>query len=492
MNKKKGVLDLEQLIHGLKIILPTTVLFISIIVCLAVQPNKVKKVIAKMALVIAVSALLLYGYGYANQTANEMPTPVAVIRATMDVMRVFVGGNNWDMVKSAYPAIWQQVAFWLLHLAALFTSASAVITSLGARLIRRIRLRLLRMWDVSLICGLNERTLDFGRELLEGGTHSVLYVDRNPEQPLSAAVEHMGGVLRADREALDASPRFLRSIGVKAGKRKLHVYALDPDTAFDQQYAGRLMRSLETRGIDPDNSTLTILCPDEEIAGRFQRSSTRYGFGSVLPVSEPDLTARMLVKAYPPCDVIAFDAQGNAKNDFHAVVVGFGHIGQAVLKQLIINGQFCGNHLRLAVFSPQYPQRMGLLAHECGEMLKRYDVSFYASDGRSCEMFDYLAAHADTVNYIAVCTGNHSINQEIAEQLRVFLKRRNNTTPIYMCRETAFSTRMQTTGCRPISFTPQRISARTKSTGWPWYSITTIQAPVTCCKTGETAITLTV
>lgn len=423
----------ESIINSLKIIGPTTIIFVSIIVCLVWKPETIKKVVARMVLMIAVSALLIYGYGYANQTEKEISPYVAVVRATLDVMRVFMGGNNWDMVETAYPRAYQQVAFWLLHLAALFTSASAVITSLGSRLIRRVRLWLLWMWDISIICGLNEQTLEFGRELMKQGARSILYVDRKPDQIHIASVDQLGFVLRSDTDALEATPRFLRSIGVRHGKRKVHVYALSEDTAFNQQYSERILRSMEKNRIDPANSTLTLLSPESETVSRFQNSHKQYGFGSVLSVNEPELVARLLIKTYPPCNVISFDSAGKAQNDFHAVVIGFGHVGQAVLKQLVTNGQFCGSNFHVTVFSPCYSQKMGLLACECGEMLKHYDISFHDNDGRSCEMFEYLSTHADTVNYIAVCTGNHSVNLEIAEQLQVFLKRKNNKAPIYLC-----------------------------------------------------------
>lgn len=424
---------MEQQANTFLITLYITASFLTILILLAVNPQKLKQALGKMMLAVAVCALGLYGYGYTHQINEGMSIGVAVVRATIDVLRVFVGGNNWDMVKDALPNQYQQWLFWFVHLAAMFTSASAVITALGSKLICKIRLWLLWMWDISVICGLNEKTLDFGRELQKKGARSIVYVDRNPQQGLASAVEHMGCVLRSDEKALEAGIRFLRSISIKSRNRKIHVYALDPDMGFDRQYAQRILCSMEKRGIDPDNSTLTILCTDEESARWLLRDGDRYGFGSVLAVNEPGLAARMLVKSYPPCDVIPFDPEGNACKDFHAVVIGFGHIGQNVLKQLVINGQFCGNRFHAAVFSPHYSQRMGLLAYECDEMLEQYDITFHASDGRSCEMFDYLCANADTVNYIAVCAGSHSANLEIAEQLRTFLKRRNSTTPIYMC-----------------------------------------------------------
>jgi hypothetical protein len=48
-------------------------------------------------------------------------------------------------------------------------------------------------------------------------------------------------------------------------------------------------------------------------------------------------------------------------------------------------------------------------------------------------MYDYIKQNQDTLNYIAICTGNSSMNLQIAEQLRSFLKRLNCNIPIHMC-----------------------------------------------------------
>ena len=99
MGKKKGVAFVDQLTYTVKIISAATILFVSFIVCLAVQPSKLKKIIGKLALGMAVGGLILYSYGYANQTDDPIPGAVAVMRATIDSLRVFVGQNNWDDVK---------------------------------------------------------------------------------------------------------------------------------------------------------------------------------------------------------------------------------------------------------------------------------------------------------------------------------------------------------------------------------------------------------
>ena len=103
------------------------------------------------------------------------------------------------------------------------------------------------------------------------------------------------------------------------------------------------------------------------------------------------------------------------------------------MRQLIMHSQFRGSSCRIAVFAPDYEQRIGWLAHECRDMLEHYNITFLPYDGRSRQLYDYLADNLDSVNYIAVCAGKENINLEIGDQLQTFLMRHNCKTPILMC-----------------------------------------------------------
>lgn len=425
---------MENMVQTAGVIICTTALFGAIMVCLAVPPKTIKKMLGTFAGLTAAFALVFYGYGYAQKEGCSFV--VAVLRATFAVCRVFVGSNDWDAVGAAFTTPPAQVAFWLIHLMGLFTSASALITTLGSGLIRKLRLWLNRKKDIALIYGLSQDSLEFGREITEEGVSLVLFVDQNSENALSFVVDQMGAVLRADNEALQATVRLLRSIGIKRGTRKIRLYALGKDYVANQQYANRLLASLKELDIASEQTALTILGPSDETDNRFLTRSGEYGFGTVIAINEPEMAARMLVRAYPPCDRVEFDENGKALNDFHGLIIGFGQIGQAVLKQLVMHGQFQGNKFRIAVFSPNHDQTMGCLAHECSSMLDHYDIDFYPHDGRSNQLFEYIDQNKASLSYIVVCAGGNGINMEIAEQLRTYLKRCGGSAPVYVCSRT--------------------------------------------------------
>jgi len=408
----------------------TMALFAVILFYLTFKPKLTKKVLSVSAVVTAVLSMGLYCYGYAMVTEDPL---LAVIRATFAVCKVFVGSSSYDDISSAplFQYNWAQILLWMLQLTGLFTTTGAAISKLGDSLLRKLRLLLFRKEDLSIIYGAREETVNFGRELAANSDTAIVYVDT--DSTFNSAVAEMGGVLRVDPDALAGNERFLRSMGIKSGKRKIQIYALQRDPIADQKYAQSMMKALEARGVAPEQTTLTVWGNGDEIQSHLMNSEKHYGFGEVIEINDTELAARMLMLRYPPCDQIEFDETGKAKEDFHAIVIGFGQVGQAVLRQIVMNGQFEGSKFRAAVFAPNCDEVMGRLWHEYRSMIDQYDITFFNHDARSKRMYDYLEDNASSLKYIAICSGNTLMNDEIAEQLRPFLARKKCKAKIYMC-----------------------------------------------------------
>lgn len=419
------------------IIFVSAAIFTAIILSLATPPKYTKNVLFWIASLTAIAALGMYGFGYSyqylhGQTPNTIAT--SIIFTVMDTCKMFGGSSNWEQIQSAYAghAGWE-ILFWIIHLLALTASAGAVISSLGATLLKKIRLRLLRRNDISLIFGLNEDTLEFGQTLSKKTKTAILYVDTEAHYKQTSAVDRMDALFRSDADAIGGSIRFLRSIGLRPGKRKLHIYALSKSMADNQEYARNILVSLENRKIRSEQLALTIFGTDSRTDHVLQAGADRYGYGSIISINEQEMIARLLIRNYPPCETISFDHNGKAVSDFHAIVVGCGQIGQAVLRQLVMNSQFHGCQSRIAVFAPDYNAQIGFLAHDCREMLDHYQISLFPFDGRSRQFYDYLAEHIDSVNYAVVCTENEDIDQETSDQLQAFFVKKHRPISVLTC-----------------------------------------------------------
>lgn len=414
------------------VIVLTTVLFVGLILLLATKPKYAAKITGTFFAVIAVGGLLLYGYGFA---VTEESLPLAVVRALLAACGMFMGKNDLSAIADA-PLMqhgWMHLIYWILHLLALYTTASAAITAVGAEALKKLRLLLARRGQMNLIYGINDDSLELGKQLMRQKNSVVVYVDTKPDAGQIAAIASAGCAVRNDSNALSASRKFLSSVGLNGGNRKITVYALHKDSSANTQYAYALLRSMKEQGIKPEQTRLVILGQEAHTTGKLQVTADSYGYGFVSAVHEAELAARLLVRSYPPCRSITFDENCAAGEDFEALIIGFGQTGQAVLKQLVMNGQFSGSAFHAAVFAPDCNRVDGFFSGQYESVLNHYDITFYDSDARSRRMCEYLNSHAQTLKYTVICTGSEKLNREIAEELCSCFRRLGVQVPVYQC-----------------------------------------------------------
>lgn len=409
----------------------TVVLVCALVVNLAAKPKTTSRLTMCAMAITGVGGLLCYCYGHAYTSGNVV---LAVIRAGLDSMCMFIGRNNFSAVSGSpfFSTALGLCVFWFVHLAAFYATASATVAALGSGLLRKLRLWLARRGELVLIYGSSRDALNFGSQLMGRKGLSVVFVDEGKSDGESAAVA-MGSLLRNDPSAASPDRRLIRSLGIRPGGRKVRLYAIKRQQGKNLQYAQRFLDALEDVGINPDQTSLTMLGNESSLEHDMLNSAARYGYGDVTVVNEAQLAARLMIKHAPPWDVVSFDTDGRALDGLHCLIVGFGRIGQEVLRSLVTNGQFEGAQFSAAVFDPNCRRSMGNFAAACAPMLRRYDVSFFEADGRSREMYDYLTQHGGSINYLAICTGNDELNDELAEELTEYFHRMEQNVATCVC-----------------------------------------------------------
>lgn len=404
-------------------------LFTAFALHLAAKPRLASRLTLIATIVAVIGGLLIYGYG---MVATSDSLILGFIRTILAVCCMFIGEIDSSILEEAplFQSAWAQCLFWIINLIAFFATASAVVTTFGANALRKLRLWLSSRGELNVIFGLNENSLDFGKELMSRKNTMVVFVDSGSDID-SDSLE--GCILRSDNSALNAEPRFLKSIGIRPGKRKVVLYTLNSDTAENLHYARLFLDALKERGIRPEQTSLIILGQENLSAGKMQVLGDKYGYGFVTAFQEPSLAARLLIQVCPPCDCISFDEDGKATEDFEAVIVGFGHVGQAVLKSLVMNGQFEGSRFKATVFSPDCREVNGYFTRSMQSLQEYYDISYQPFDARSQQMYDHFLQRQQRIKYVVVCTGSQKINQDISQELTDFFYCYGWKIPVFQC-----------------------------------------------------------
>ena len=396
-------------------------LFLAMVLNLAMKPKYSARLTTVCMVVALIGGLAIYGAGYAQSTESLVLT---MIRTPLAVTRMFVGVNDLSAVDGTTFVRGQGglVFFWLIHLLAFYSMASAAMITIGAEALRSLRLLLSRRGELTLIYGINDRSVDLGQECLEKNGGAVILVAEDVAAAKITEMNNLGMSVLSGDAAVNCEDRVLRALRI--GNRKLSVFALEEQDDSNLGFALKLKDALERFGAAPENTRLTLPGEEEIITSMLQVSPEQYGFGYVQVFDTPTLAARALLRTCPPWDFVSFGPDGRAQEDFECAIVGFGRLGQAVLKQLVMNGQYVGSSFHATVFALDYEAESGYLFHDCPGLLNHYDIKCISADGRSAAFYSYLTEHLATLKMVAVCTGSDAVNQEIANELMLFLKRR--------------------------------------------------------------------
>lgn len=410
----------------------TGIIFLAMILNLAMKKENSAKVTGLFITVSAISGLFIYSYGYSIAYPGNIP--LAVVRALMAVWGMFVSKNDFSVVSGTplFSYSGAVLLFWIVHVMAQYATASTVIATIGARVLRRIRLWTACFGKLVVIYGINEDSVFFARQLADREKTNVVFVDEKQPDSLAAAINSLGGVVVSDKNALVPDKAFLRSIGIRKGTKSVDFYLLDSNSKKNIKYAFALKDALQTAEIPPQATNLVMLGEENLYSRPLQAFKNSYGFGNVTVFNRADLVSRLLIRCFPPAATMEFNPDCTAKENFESVIIGFGSIGRAVMQQLVMNGQFAGSDFSLAVFAPDMEDTGGYVTATSRTVTDNYNISFYNYDGRSHKMYDYILSHKDGMNYIVVCTGDEKTNSKIGGEITRYLSVIGSRAQVYL------------------------------------------------------------
>lgn len=426
------------MIKSILVIIFSVVAFLLLIVAIAKKnhSHNSKSIFYASVIISAIGGFILYGCSYAEITDNMI---LAIVFTMLSTLKMFLFSNDLSSIAEA--SIMQynyvNILFWFLHIIALYATANAIFTTLGIPLLIAIQSFLGSFkHKISIIFGIHEESLALGRELQQKGKSQLIFIDHDATGNERNEILDMGALYFLNNQAICSQTGFLKGIGIRPNK-KISVYAVSTKEEENYNYVLGLKKALEKLQIPAEQTALTMLGNMDMPYGKnLQSYQEEYGFGSVFVVDRAYLAAKTLVNNYPPCNYIAFDtnqAKAMPNEIFHAVIVGFGNIGQAILKKLVIQGQFENAGFRITVFDPNYKKNTGYLRKSLASMLNHYDIRFIAANGKSEEFYEYLEKNKNEIDYMAVCCGNQKINNEITVEVENLLRLQGAKTDVFRC-----------------------------------------------------------
>lgn len=370
-----------------------------------------------------------------RENAAWLYVPYVVIRSVMDVGIMFYGRNNsnvfYALPESQNP--FAVLLFWLIHLIAFFTAATALLIRFGSDILRWIRIMTTKISDVILIFGVNQDSVMFGRNIAGMKDSMLVYVDSVISENYEASISALGGLTYTNKDAVIASVSFLKSLRIKPSVTRLKLYALSDGYDRNLQYARMMSESLKIIGILPEQTELILLGTEEWKGMIFQSSETQYGYGSVVSFDESEMCARLLINKYPLCNAINFDENFRASEDMNVLIVGFGRMGHEVLRKIIANGQFEGSSFHATIYQPGFENLTGFFTSQYPKMFANYDIDFEPYGGRSNKIFKFIQENASSLKYIVICLEERELARDIAVHMADRLHTMGYSLNVYTC-----------------------------------------------------------
>lgn len=403
--------------YAIAVCLAAAGLFLAFLLSLALRPKVLRTLMGWSMLFSSVTALLLYGLGYGWSARTPGEAAVAVLRAANGALWLFGGRENLSELCAGAPWLADspalQILFWTAYLCAVYVTASAVLNALGQRMLRRLRQFLLPFYRVCMFYGEGDEPAGLAGQLPKG--LRPLFVCPGSAAGFESQADKGGGVLWPE-DRIDGNGLWLKRLGIRPGGRKrLEMVCLHPDDGRSLSFLTRVTAGLRAQGIGAEQVHIAVVSEWEFTA----LADLKLGNGQYLALdafTRGELAARRLVAEAPPWRTMDFDENGCARGDFSILVIGFGGVGQSVLRCLIQNSQFVGSRFSAAVVD-QSPADGAFMALY-GDMMDRYHVEICPAKADSKAFVDLLDQMAPSLRYVVVCAGTEKANREIVAELR--------------------------------------------------------------------------
>ena len=137
------------------VVVMSTALLLAMVLNLALKPSFSARLTTICMVIAFAGGVLIYGVGFAESTGD---IGLSMIRTPFCVIKMFVGINDYGSIEGTSPVgtPFRIVLFWIIHLLAFYSMASAAMFTLGEEALRYLRMVLSAKGDLTLIYGIND------------------------------------------------------------------------------------------------------------------------------------------------------------------------------------------------------------------------------------------------------------------------------------------------------------------------------------------------
>lgn len=411
----------------LNILFTIFIIAILIIWCAQEQNNR-SRILEYFLIGDCISGVIIYGYCYSYV---EEKSYIVIVKTIFATLNMFLGQNDFNTIREI-PIMQQNeiiCIYWIIHIIAMFVTATALLTFVGKRGLRRLsRYECSLSQYINVIYGSSDECINFAKTINDS-KEKIIFIDERIEVERQNIIESYGWL----SISLNQESHFIK---IRRNARQLNVFCLKQNASDNIEFANWFASSVQKNRDKISNMALTILADMEIVDGKdFQKGKeNENGYDTVLVLDRAFLVGKTLIDNYPPCRCVRFNNMCEADHGFHVVLIGFDEVQQAILKSLYKNGQFLSQHFKVTIFEKEYERKNGYFSNMNPEIFDNFMqpcVEVNPCDVQSEEFFHYLKRNK--MDYLII--GPDNIQQKVVNinQIHAFVCRYNIDVDIFEC-----------------------------------------------------------
>jgi len=399
---------------------------------------------------------LVYFIGY---QAEENHSIIGnLFQAIFSTCRLFILGN--DLVEIS-PEIKESYSFHLwfsvFAASAVFTFASLVLHLFAKDFLVRRNIKKTKPKVNHFFFGMNQASFSLSKDLLKNKNGLVVFVKDVYEEDYHSFYPNIieNGAYVIKRESIWESIHLEKEEGIahiyskkknhhktadedeklfchlkvledKIKEAETHLYFLTEDEDWNIITAHQLIQELQELPIK--NMVRIHVSTNTESAFRqfFEWSRMDSNGIHISLHNHATIIARELIYNHNPIDSIDINTdKAIANSDFNALILGFGQIGNEILRKLIEHGQFVGSEFHATVLDKCMSTLKGRFEYLYPGAVSNYDLNFIQAEVGHSDFYTVIKNKINSLNYIVIALGDDKLNMQTAMDI-LKMDRKNN------------------------------------------------------------------
>lgn len=387
---------------------------------------------------IAVVGLLIYSYAYYRLGDKDVGSlSISLIKSVSATFKMFAGYSllsDADLQKVyTQHSILITFIYYLIHILAFTVTISTIILATCKKYVNKLYkfLKLLKpSGDIYVFYKYNEFTKKLLNQLSKKENNNTAIIMDNDRLN---HIEDVFNDLVWDKSYLiinesteSGSELYKILTNNKYKSNNLKLFALNDDIYDNYHFANDIFNIIHNGS--HNHITLTTFSDDQIDFSKLQEDN---GFDYIRSFNKKDIIARSLVREYPPCNYVNFNkCKALYGESFNCLLIGFGELGQKILKRLFVYGQFVNCKFNCSIIDENFDNVCAEFESEFDFVLddiiaKNYkfitdnvNIDYSNSiNARSKYFYDYISKNIKELDYIVVSTSSSKTNNEIVKNL---------------------------------------------------------------------------